>query len=53
MTIGIGSLVFVKPPFDENFPGVQIVTGQNPATGSWQIGDQIDFDEDNLEEVPQ
>lgn len=51
MAIGIGSLVRVKEPFDQQFPGVIPVTGQNAETGAWQIGEEVDFDESNLEEV--
>lgn len=50
MTIAIGSTVKVKPPFDDAFPGEWVVTGLS-ETGAWQIGDGVDFDENNLIEV--
>lgn len=51
MTIAIGSIVRVKPPFDEAFPGEWEVNGQNEANGAWQIDGGADFDEVWLEEV--
>ena len=41
----------MKPPFDEFFPGVWEVNGQNPETGAWQLDGGVDFDEVHLEEV--
>jgi hypothetical protein len=52
--IAIGSVVRVRPPFDDALPGTFVVVGQNPDTGAWQINGpngETDFDEANLEEV--
>ena len=49
--IGIGSKVRVTSPFDQALPGIWEVVSQNPDTGAWQIGEGVDFDESNLEEV--
>lgn len=45
----IGDRVRVKPPFDEFFPDVWIITGINPDTGAFQIADGVDFDPIHLE----
>jgi hypothetical protein len=49
MAIEVGSLVRVKPPFDEGREGVVEVTALS-ETGAWQI-DGVDFAEEHLEEV--
>lgn len=48
--IGIGSIVRTKPPFDQAWPGEWVVVEQS-ETGAWQIGEGVDFDEQNLEEA--
>ncbi len=48
--IAIGSRVRVTEPFNNFYPDVYEVTGQNPDTGAWQILEGIDFDESNLTE---
>lgn len=49
MAIQIGSVVRVKAPFNEVFPGEHPITGQS-ETGAWQIGG-VDFAPEHLEEV--
>lgn len=49
--MNVGDLVRILAPFDETYPEVYVVTGQNPDTGAWQILDGIDFEEHYLELV--
>jgi hypothetical protein len=48
--IGVGSLVRVKAPFTEFFPGEYVVEAMS-VTGAWQIAGGIDFDAVYLELV--
>lgn len=48
--IGVGSVVRVKAPFSEFFPGEYVVEAIS-ATGAFQICGGVDFDEIFLELV--